>query len=396
MSFSSSGGAGLVARALAESQLELGHDARLISFYTRNLHAEPLKSPLLTVSAFADKSFIKSPTSSSMVNLLRSKFNLLDPAMLRSDSIINLHWVEGVIGHREIAQLVSRGRKVVWTLHDMAPFTSICHYSESCSGYKSACKNCPAARTKFQKTVEKNHENKIKFRSDLAPVRLVVPSDWMAKAAAESSIFLGAKVAVIENPVNDAYFVEYSKSEARHNLGVAQDELICATLATRLDNPIKQVDKLVEKFFHAVDYFKIQAKLMMFGAGGEKLASKYPGRILLLGDLSPEDVPQKLVAADILASFSLAESAGMTIREAGALGIPSISLSNQGADSLITNMEDGFLLKDINDLHGLMEKILNGEINLRKVGAKAKLAAALKSKSNLVARNYLRLYEELY
>jgi len=49
--------------------------------------------------------------------------------------IVHLHWVSGgFIRPKTIAQITV---PVVWTLHDMWPFTGGCHYSKSCTKYQT-------------------------------------------------------------------------------------------------------------------------------------------------------------------------------------------------------------------------------------------------------------------
>ena len=62
---------------------------------------------------------------------LPKKFADLNP------SVINLHWVAG--GFLQIETLAKFGKPIVWTLHDMWPFTGGCHYSQGCDRYISAC-----------------------------------------------------------------------------------------------------------------------------------------------------------------------------------------------------------------------------------------------------------------
>jgi hypothetical protein len=52
-------------------------------------------------------------------------------------TVINLHWVAGLIDYLKAPQIF-KNKAVVWTLHDMNVFTGGCHYSHDCQRYKAA------------------------------------------------------------------------------------------------------------------------------------------------------------------------------------------------------------------------------------------------------------------
>ena len=49
--------------------------------------------------------------------------------------VINLHWVAGLLDYGPFFASVPAARPVVWTLHDMNPFTGGCHYNGTCDRY---------------------------------------------------------------------------------------------------------------------------------------------------------------------------------------------------------------------------------------------------------------------
>ena len=58
--------------------------------------------------------------------------------------VIHLHWInQGLLSLNGIKQILSSGKPVVWTMHDMWPCTSICHHARECNKYQEECKCCP-------------------------------------------------------------------------------------------------------------------------------------------------------------------------------------------------------------------------------------------------------------
>ena len=55
--------------------------------------------------------------------------------------IINLHWI--CRGFLAVEDLRKFQKPIVWTLHDMWPFTGGCHYASNCDKYQESCGNCP-------------------------------------------------------------------------------------------------------------------------------------------------------------------------------------------------------------------------------------------------------------
>ena len=51
----------------------------------------------------------------------------------RQADVIHLHWInQGMLSLKDIQRILASGKPVVWTMHDMWPFTGICHYSGEC------------------------------------------------------------------------------------------------------------------------------------------------------------------------------------------------------------------------------------------------------------------------
>lgn len=47
--------------------------------------------------------------------------------------VVHLHWVnQAMLSMKDIERVIQSGKRVVWTMHDMWPFTSICHHATDC------------------------------------------------------------------------------------------------------------------------------------------------------------------------------------------------------------------------------------------------------------------------
>lgn len=66
--------------------------------------------------------------------------NVVDKINEREADIVHLHWInEGMMRIEDLSKIKA---PLVWTLHDMWPFTGGCHYSDGCIRYETMCGQC--------------------------------------------------------------------------------------------------------------------------------------------------------------------------------------------------------------------------------------------------------------
>jgi hypothetical protein len=93
--------------------------------------------------------------------------------------IINLHWVCG--GYMQVESVPKFNKPLVWTLHDMWPFTGGCHYSEECDRYTKSCGSCPQLHSSKESDLSRwVWQRKAKAWKNI-DLTLVSPSAWLAK-----------------------------------------------------------------------------------------------------------------------------------------------------------------------------------------------------------------------
>ena len=63
--------------------------------------------------------------------------------VVKNADIIHIHWInQGFLSLRDLKKLIALGKPIVWTMHDMWPMTSICHYAWGCNRYEKQCGRC--------------------------------------------------------------------------------------------------------------------------------------------------------------------------------------------------------------------------------------------------------------
>jgi glycosyltransferase involved in cell wall biosynthesis len=391
ITFSKSGGAGIVASLLQKSQAQAGLDSRLLTSIDTDLFQEPLKVPLVTLGAALDSYVVNARVKPTLFSLFRSSSSKRVPGV-REDSIIHLHWVEGVVGHDRLKAWLDQGRKVVWTLHDMAPFTGGCHHAFECDGFSENCRNCPQVRSLFRSKVSLNLESKILYKK-YKNLKVVAPTSWLAQRAKSSAMLKNQDVSVISNPISEKYFEDYSREESRRKLNLDPKSMVGILVASNLMDPNKRVSLVTEIFKRVSSQNSRRSlKLLLVGGQGSQLRDSSSSAVTWLGSLGTAELAEAASAADFLVSFSEAESAGMTIRECAALGVPVLSSGAGGAEELYEHGVSGYLVDSESSLEALLAAALSGTLDLASFSENAR-RASLVSHPRSVMEKYQRLYQ---
>ena len=393
VSFSRSGGAGRVAGDIADAQRRAGIDASFTHLLERDLVSEPFKSGSVTFGAVLDRYLLGNSSATTLTSLARSCVSNLGRIQLRSSSIINLHWIEGLLTSSDLRGIAESGRKLVWTMHDMKPLTGFCHQSHGCSSFQSTCRDCPQARKIFRPLVELNLSKKARLLPSPDSLRVVVPSNWMKEKVKESTLFKNYDAHVIPNPVGEAYLVEKDPRQSRIRYGLQENDFVAVSIAEQLDSKGKQIHESIEGFFLATESLGVSAKYILIGGGGEAFRSR-PG-VLHFGVQKSAGVSSLISASNVLVNMSLAESAGMTIIEAAALGVPSIVRNVGGMRESINDGVSGYLCNGITDYVSKMQALASRPDVLRRAGEIARTLCLAKHSSQAVADSYIELYGRL-
>ena len=394
LSFSSSGGAGLVASLLVRGQGALGVDAELHTITDSSLWNSPWSHPSLTVRSAVDKFIISSSPDTPMFSMARRAARS-SGHWPRSGAIVNLHWTEGLFQRRRVIEWLESGHNVVFTLHDMSPLTGGCHQSMGCRGFEVSCNSCPQTRPMFRPAVESRFvklPNLSDFRNQIA---VVAPSSWMQEQASRSRHFSKLRVSVIENPIDPSFLKDSDRGQIRAQLQIPRGAFVACSIAAQVDNPAKRIKDCLEVFFEACERAGTSGVFLLVGEGSEQLAKEYPFAISM-GSGGPEHVARALAASDVLLSGSVAESAGMAILEAMAQGVAAVVLSNGGSDLIVRDTQAGHLVKDFEEMRSVLTNLMisNSELTNLEQSQKMRNIAAGKAGLENVSKKYIDLYRD--
>jgi glycosyltransferase involved in cell wall biosynthesis len=384
LNFSRAGGAGSVARTLWEEQVDQGYASRLHTTIESDLRSRPFSSPLHTAAAVLDRYGIQSQGFHAPISLARDLLHDNNIPSLQDVEVLHLHGINGAI---TVASLAKQhpSLRIVWTLHDMNPFTGTCHYTLGCRKFQTDCGNCPAVRVPFRSAVSQNLARKRDAISALTNLTVVTPSRWLADQAAASSVFAGDDIVVQPNPISphfglvDASFEEHTEAQTFRAVVVAKN----------LDDPVKNVSAAVENFSAAFPELG-SASLHLVGAGGGSLTG---ANIVLEGLLAQAEIARLLAQSDVLIVPSLAENSPLVIPEAASQGCASLVANVGGMPELVDTLSGGGVFNSPADLVAKLTTFAAQSPNHKKILRKNLIATSQKVFS---PRAVVAAYDKVY
>lgn len=256
--------------------------------------------------------------------------------------IFQLHWVAGTV---DICRDVNflRGRPIVWTLHDMNPFTGGCHYAEDCRRFEHHCGSCPQLASTEEQDYSREQWVRKKMAYRQLDITVVCPSQWLAEEARKSGLLGKVDIHVIPNGVPSDIFKPLQRTEIRKAIGLSENDYVMLFGADDLRVRRKGFPELV-KALAAVKEHGYAPVLLTFGTESNELGN-LPVRCLHLGTIKDaQELAMVYNAADSLVIPSLADNLPNIMLEALACGVPVIGFSTGGIPDVVKDHETGRLV----------------------------------------------------
>ncbi len=326
-------------------------------------------------------------------DLTVSRINALRP------DVVNLHWVG--FGYISLAAICNIRSPLVWTLHDMWPFTGGCHYPDlSCRRYEQSCGACPLLSSRDVHDVSSRLWQQRRETLQGTNLTIVSPSRWLADCAGQSSLLGGKRIEVIPNGIDTDLFQPMEKGAARRLLGLPQDRkviLFGAVEAAR--DPRKGFPALVRALETLHSSFAAdEVVAVLFGSSHipEGMGGRLPIRCMgIIGD--DRRLSALYAAADLFLAPSLQDNLPNTIMEAMACGTPCVAFASGGIPDLVQHGRTGALcpVDDPEAFAVEVARLLKDPDLLATMGAESRKKALVEYRLETVARRYLNLYEDI-
>ena len=342
----------------------------------------------------------------------RTGINVSKWQAVKDADIIHLHWInKGFVSLNGLEDLLGLGKKIVWTCHDMWPFTGGCYHPRGCDNFTRECGNCQYLKQPSQSDLSSQvfQSKKSVFSKAGGRLQFVTPSAWLKNQADKSGIVkdligigdAGAmpEIKVIPNPIDTDYFKPLDLKLV-NSLENAPFVLMFA--AANLGNPAKGFAEfrsicngLVELGFNDI---------MALVVGENRLANGDLGLncpVTELGFIS--DAKQMRDAywqADVYVTTSHEENLPTTIMESLSCGVPVAAFAVGGIPEMISPSGDhqtGWLAEKL-DVKSLIQGIasyIEMEASKRvKLQEASRNAAVVNYGSVSIAQRYVSLYRK--
>ena len=323
---------------------------------------------------------------------LVSKVNELDP------DVVHLFWVNS--GFMKIETLPQFKKPIVWTLHDMWPFTGGCHYDDECRKFMQSCGKCPILESGSDHDLSRQIWDRKRKSWGNVPIVVVATSHWMAEMARSSSLFKDQRIEVIPNGLDTDRYKPNDKRAAREAYGLPQDKhlvLFSAFVAT--SDKRKGNHFLVQALKKmALAGWGDKAELVLIGASEPDNPPDLGMKVHYMGHLHDE-ISQVLLysAVDVTVAPSMQENLSNTVMESLACGTPVVAFDIGGMPDLIDHQRNGYLAKPFepDDLAEGMKWVLANKARHATLSQFARSKVVERYALKTVANHYLSLYHNI-
>ncbi|BDD10373.1 glycosyl transferase [Fulvitalea axinellae] len=404
--FAESGGAAIAGNRLYDALATRDHHlSGLVQFSEKT--ARPYKSSGLGMFRLGLEKLFFLPYEKD--KSVRYKFStatvgsrIWDRLEVREADVLHLHWInQGFVSLQGLQYLARLGKPIIWTMHDMWPFTGGCHHSQECLNYQQACGNCKYLKKPAPEDLSHQIWKKKKEVYDSGNFHFVGVSQWITDLASESSLLSERSLTNIPNAIDTELFAPAGdKASAKRLFGLAPEKVVLAFSAFNLDDPRKgfsilkdALGKLLSENPELID------KLTLLVCGKteseEKLFADIICEVSYKGLLRGEDKMREFYqASDLYVTPSLDENFGCTIMEALSCGLPVVAFPTGGTPELVKNGRNGALAEygNATDLALRLKELLTDKSKTEALASNAR-AGIVSSYSYPVIANK---YEELY
>lgn len=320
----------------------------------------------------------------------------------READIIHLHWVnQGFLSLHDIRLILESGKPVVWTLHDMWPFTGICHHSDDCEKFHTHCHHCPLLPNGGSEhdLAYRTFARKMQILKG-AHVTFIACSHWMEERAKQSALSEVQDIICLPNALNTTIFHPTNMHNARLEYGLPENRRLLLFGSLRPTDKRKGIDYLVETcqlLFRQHPEWKDTLGIVVVGKESDQLSQLFPFPVYAIDYIRDERRMARLYAAvDAFVTPSLQENLPNTLAEAMACGTPCVGFHIGGIPEMIDHKTNGYVARyrDTQDLAEGICYVLCAE-NSAKLSKAAYRKAVAAYNESTVAMKHIEIYNRL-
>jgi len=343
-----------------------------------------LASDKIVANIFGPKNYeIVSPALFSSINL--RAIDKINP------DIVHIHWIcGGFLSPEKIKQIK---QPIVWTMHDMWPFSGVNHYNADEKNYITGDFENSNFLDRW------TFKRKKRAWNSLNNFTAVSPSKWLANEAKASYLFKNFKVENIPNGIDVDLFKKQDKELARKKYNLPLDKKLMLFGAVNPLSGERKGYKLLVSVIQELLKLNINKDLalVVFGSSDDNkvdfgLPTYFIGKIS-----SEEELAIVYSAADIFIAPSREDNLPNTVVESMSCGTPIVAFNIGGMPDMIDHRINGVLVEPFNV--SLMAKeisdIFNDENYYNSLTVEARKKVLNYFDIKIVIKKYLELYKSV-
>jgi glycosyltransferase involved in cell wall biosynthesis len=311
--------------------------------------------------------------------------------------LLHLHWIAKFLDYQEFFTCLPPSMPLVWTMHDMAPLTGGCHFSEGCDKFSQQCGACPLLGSHSQSDLTRKiwrRKNASLQSLDSAGLHIVTPSRWIQGLVKSSSLLSRFDSTVIPYGLDTDVFAPRDRRFARDILEIPQDSKVVLFVASGINDPRKGLNELVQ----VLSSLSTDHKLFFLSTGGGQLPrlQNLPHRHIQA--LDADGLLSSIYsAADIFVLPSLLDNLPNVVLESMSCGVPVAAFATGGIPDMVRPGISGFLAKrgDNDDLRKIICQLLQNDELRAQMSVNCRKIALQEYSLELQARRYADIYARM-
>lgn len=295
--------------------------------------------------------------------------------------VIHLHNLHGYYINVPLLfdYIINNNKKVIWTLHDMWPFTGHSGTCDihNCERWKSGCGNCPAYKgypSSIKDASLRNYLWKKELFTKVEDLTIVTPSKWLA-GLVKQSFLKDNKIVVIPNGIDIKQFRPL-KNDFKEFYGI-KNKIVLMGCATWWGE-----SKGLNDFYALADKLDDRFRIVLVGLDKKQIEA-LPDKILGIERTnSTKELAQIYSASDLFVNLTYADNFPTVNLEALACGTPVITYDTGGSAECLDGRNGRYFEKG--DIESVVEFLKNeyytGIFNINNTE---------RFEKSIVTRNYL-------
>lgn len=233
--------------------------------------------------------------------------------------------------------------KIVWTFHDFWAITGHCaHFvCEGCDQWKEECCNCPRANANFwpfKKNTKRNFDLKKRLFSANKNLHIVCVSEWVGLNV-RRSFLKNHDINVINNGID---LLVFKPTRGFAYPCIPDGKFIILAVSSQWKSGSKGLED-----YKAMSRLLKEDELIVLVGVPDDIFAELPENIIgIRRTNNQQELAALYTRADVVVSFSSAETFGLTIVEGYACGTPAVVYDNTAPPALITP-ETGYVVPNL-------------------------------------------------